>query len=57
MDATERLQGHCSCFMVALRLKFCAAGLMFGLVEFRSKFEKSEGGRGNPNLFLNILSS
>ena len=29
------------------KVKFCAAGLMFGLVEFKSRFlKKNEGGGG-----------
>ena len=40
------------------KVKFCAAGLMFGLVEFKSRFlRKKVRGGANPNLFLNILSS
>ena len=41
--------------------KFCAAGLMFGLVGLSQDFEKSVWGggveEGNPKFFLHILSS
>jgi hypothetical protein len=36
--------------------KFCAAGLMFGLVGFKSRFSKKcGGGGGNPNICLFIF--
>jgi hypothetical protein len=39
-------------------LKFCAAELMFGLVELELELELQLGGRGgNPNFFLCLSSS